>query len=89
MKSSPGKIGEMSIPELLGLTLTRKEIEVQDLASYLNVHPTLVSKWRSGKASIPCYHLPEIARYTKEPRFLFLRMEHCMVCTAVREKVAA
>lgn len=83
-----GVKSKMDISQLLRITLDRKEIEVQELASYLNVHPTLVSKWLSGKAHIPCYHLPEIARYTNEPKFMRMRIEHCPVHCAIRRKVA-
>lgn len=65
--------------DLLRRTLEQKEIEQQELANFLGVHPTLVNKWakRKNPAPIPCYHLPKIARFTGESRFVTYRKQNC------------
>ncbi len=79
----------MEVAKLLRRTLLQKGIAAQELASYLDVHPTLISKWANSKAHIPCYHLPAIARYTNETRFMQIRIQHCPVCTAIKTQNVA
>ena len=78
----------MEMSQLLRRTLERREIEVQELANYLMIHPTLISKWLNRKAPIPCYHLPGIARFTNEKQFLHIRSGHCPIHCAMSERVA-